>query len=110
MPYNEVICVWVSVREYAKLHDWHEGTIRRKVQRGEFKTAHLRDGHYVIDSEEPCRRKKPRRDKPLNPPHNHLCHDCGVVLWATTKCPETEDHRVGGRCDECFHKKWTVID
>ena len=40
--------------------------------------------------------------------HNHLCRDCGAVLHASNVhgayCEETQDHRISGRCDDCWNK------
>lgn len=34
--------------------------------------------------------------------HNHLCHDCGAILYNCSWCIEQDnDHRTTGRCPEC---------
>jgi hypothetical protein len=36
--------------------------------------------------------------------HNHLCRDCGKVLYSCEWCREENDHRISGRCTECWEK------
>lgn len=40
--------------------------------------------------------------------HWHLCSDCGKRLYRVNWCDQKEDHRISGRCDECWEKIGTV--
>lgn len=34
--------------------------------------------------------------------HNHLCRDCGAILYTCAWCDKAEDHRISGRCEKCW--------
>lgn len=36
--------------------------------------------------------------------HMHLYRDCGVSLYERKWCDQTQDHRIGGRCEACWSR------
>lgn len=101
----------ITLVEYARQHGKTRNAVYKLGLRGRLATFARSGGRYTIDSDEPyptdLRFKNghvPTPRQRVGATHNHLCHDCGTILWEVTNCPETEDHRVRGRCDDCFVK------
>lgn len=53
----------ISLVEYAKLHGKEESTVRRKAERGGFKTARKIGRNWIIERDEPYVDNRYRKNK-----------------------------------------------